>query len=293
MSVELFKEAKGNLYLQTGMQIGLEIANARYFQPFVKKLYENKDLITNVGIVALAAGFTYMIHKTFCNAGNSELLQIKPQNALILESKDGSKTRSPLISGTVINSPMELFELKNVSVDYKSTTTVLIDNINELETREDLISWVIKYQHLTNPESDGKDTLSGTVGCGLVLALRLAVAGENLGVTDDAPKKALFETIRELRDTNQLALLNGTNVTSFYQLQKIETRLHNINIESYDIIGAALTHLGVNIRTALCYATAKTPSPDYAKATLGATRMLNGFVKALSSFGDMMHKMQG
>jgi hypothetical protein len=293
MSLELFKEAKGNLYLQTGMQIGLEIANERYFQPFVKKLYDNKDLITNVGLVALAAGSVYMIYKTFCNAGNSQLLQIKPQKTLYLERKDGNSIRTPLISGTVINNPTWLFELKNVSVDFKSTETVLIDNINELETREDLISWVIKYQHLTNPEADGKDTLSGTVGCGLVLALRLAVAGENLGVTDDAPKKALFETIRELRDTNQLELLNGTNLTSFHQLQKIETHMHNNNVGSYDIIGAALTHLGVNIRTAICYATVKIPSPDYAKATLGATRMLNGFVKALYSFEDMMQKMYG
>lgn len=287
MSMEVFKEAKGELYLRTGLQRFIEKGSERYITPLVKELYEHKDLITKIGVGTLLLAGAYTVYKMCCTAGKNPLPDIKPQKMLYLEDRDGNNVNIPMISGTVIDNPMWLYELKDIAVRTKSATNVLIDQIDQLETRDDLITWIIKYQSLEIPgASETTDVVAGTVGCCLVMALRLALVGENLAVTDDAPKRALIDTIKEMRDNNELHLLNGTNKDDFRALQEIETRMHRENIAGYDIIGKALTYLGVQVRTALCFATAKNPSPtNFSTATLGATRMLCGFVNALKSTG--------
>lgn len=272
-------QERGQTYLLNGMKYLKDAALARYIQPLINGAFENSGTITKIAIGIFAAAVSFCLYKESCKAGETKPMEAKKQMVTVLTNNAGGESEHPMISGTVIEDPAYLDNLNNVKIKCKSKENVLVEKIDKLETREDMVSWIIAYQAETTPLSNGKDVVDGTVACGLVGALRLAMAGENLGVTNDAPKTALIEMIKHLRDTKQLGLLNAKDMASFHELQKIETHLHNVHKENYDIIGKALTALGVTPRAIMSYVTAKVPLPtDFAKATLGGSRVLASFV---------------
>lgn len=279
------------------LEHGFTVAGGELQSRLVDFATDNKETMVAAGITALALGTMYTAYRACVRMG-----QTKPMGALpsmkevVIAYKDGTEKTIPHVPGMKLEGRI-LDNVGTVSTRTLSPLSVLERQIDTLQTREEIIAWLIKYQHLTMPgQANGKDIVNGTVACGFAAALRVALAAENMKLVDDSANIALVGTLDQLRNTKQLSLLNETALEAHRKLQKIEGPLHQEWMEFYDTIGKISSNINPEIRGFVACAYSKLPT-EISTATLGASRVgvpvVTKGINLLKGIGSFMVECSG
>lgn len=258
----------------------------------------DEETLKNVGLGALALGSVYALYKACAWNGKTEPLQLPEMVEIRLTYKDPENLKDlvlPFEPGMKLEGDI-LKNIATVSKEVISELKVLERQIASLSTREEMIAWIIKYQHLTMPIANGKDVVNGTTACGLVTALRMAAACENMKILDKSAFVALKETLESLRDSQSLELLNKTKFTDHSELQKIEAGLHKKHMAEYDTIGKLLSSVDPRARSVGAFGLSNMPT-EISASTLGASKAISNGIDYVTEkgkeFNDSMFFIYG
>jgi hypothetical protein len=139
---------------------------------------------------------------------------------------------------------------------------------------------------------NGKDTIYGTVGNGLVALLRGALAFEKLDVINDNAVYAAIGGLIDLKNQGDLGYLNNTDYNSSYELKSAETTHHATLTDTYDTVSKFFATINVNSKAKNNYIASKIPT-DFSKAALGASKIVVSIGRGCESFLDKLNEMAG
>lgn len=259
--------ARGANWVYSAADQALPVVKTQLWDPSAAYMFKNKNNIAGFAMVLLLmyGGFRFLANK-----GETRAMQAKEYKQVTLVKHDGTKEKI-VLTGPIELTPEKLATVKTVKTKVVDAETYIIKQIDSLKTREEVIAWLITYQHLTC-DGNGKDVVPGTVASGLATVLRGALAGENLRLLDGSATKAIVDTLKEIRDNGHLGWLNRTDMQANKDFQLVEIQHHRNNIGNYDAFGRAMTNLCPNLRTLICkVASCMEGLP---KAILGGTKLL-------------------
>lgn len=201
--------------------------------------------------LAVVAIVSYVTFRHLASKGETQAMPARAYKEMVLTYTDGTK-KTRKIEGPYTIEGEELRELKDCEIRTVSAVESHVKNIDQLTTREQVVAWLITYQHLTG-DGNGKDVIRGTAGAGLATVLRGAMFGEALNILDNTATVAIVDTLKELRTNGELPILNSTDLADTRRLQEVETRQHRARASTYDAFGRAMSGLSPNFRANIAW----------------------------------------
>lgn len=260
-------------WLEFGIPYSLEKVKSEFVLPTITSDTTKKTMLVALGAILLYGSYQFLVWmgKTKPMTVETKLLmELKSQNTT---ARQMNAERGVEFEGDLLNN------IDNVSFRQTTNLEELKNKIDELRSREDIISWIIKFQQVTI-NAKNQEAVRGTVGSALVMALRQAMTAVNINLTNDSATQALLETMKELRNKNQLDVLNSGSKEAHQTFQNLETIYHRSHSHQYDGLSKICSGLSIQSRTCLSYYLSILP-PSLGRAVLGTSRILSGLANAV------------
>jgi hypothetical protein len=252
-------DLRGIQYADNAMSKMSGVAQEKILAPMFDHFSENGAKYLGV---ALLAFLSYASFRWLASQGETQPMPVREYKLLTLKYEDGTKTMEVRGEKTLEGPELEgliHFEVRNVGALENH-----VNNIEQLITREEVVAWLITYQHLTS-DGNGRDVVRGTVGAGLATMLRGIMAGENIRILDVSTTEAIVDTLKELRKNGELPILNSTDRADSLKFQQIEAAHHRL--------GGTASTLSPESRSNIAWLASGVQGLP--KATLGLSRVLS------------------